>query len=82
MTDLFEKVEDSYIAKIDEAIVTAGRLLDLHDAPDDDEEATAELVEQRYHCGVCTASVVMETVWPAIEQYINFLKGYKNVTQQ
>ena len=71
--------DEQALLNIDKAIEQAGLLLDLADAPwGDSPEADAyreEVFEERFHCGVCTVRVVMETVWPAIEDYISDLKA-------
>jgi hypothetical protein len=68
-----------FLQKIDDAIEEAARVLDLCDAPKGDdlesEERREEMFEDRFHCGVCTVRVVMETIWPSIEEYIGDLKA-------
>lgn len=65
--------EEDYIAAIDHAIVKAGQLMDMADAPDDEGEYES-MFEDRFHCGTCVTRTVMETVWPSIQSYIDWLK--------
>lgn len=69
--------EDRLLARIDDAIEEAAKVMDLVDAPDDDERWAErdQLFEARHHCGTCQVRTVMEVVWPAIENYITYLKG-------
>ena len=68
--------EKSMLLLIDEGIRKAEQKMDMADAPDDDEsfEEAEALYEARYHCGVCVVREVMETVWPPVEAYIEFLQ--------
>jgi hypothetical protein len=61
------------LREIDDAIVRAGRLMDLADATT--EEQQADLYEHRYHCGTCVVRTVLDEVWPAISAYILALTG-------
>jgi hypothetical protein len=58
---------------VNAAVLEAGRLLDLEDVDLDDEDARNNAYVERHHCGVCTVNTVMEVVFPAINDYINFL---------
>jgi hypothetical protein len=65
----------AYLEKIDEAIVLAAAFCELADIDHEDDEAVANAYEDRFHCGVCTTRMVMETVWPAVEEYITHLQA-------
>jgi hypothetical protein len=66
--------EDQLLRAIDDAIVEAGRIMDLADIDMDDIEHDLAF-EARFHCGVCITRTVMEAVWPAIEDYHAYLRG-------
>jgi hypothetical protein len=66
-----------FLEAIDKAIISAAELLDMQDCDDDDDEYDL-LLESRHHCGTCETRTVMETVWPSIENYINYLKYRTN----
>lgn len=65
----------AFLEAIDAAIVAAGEFCELADIDPDDDDAVASAYEDRFHCGVCTTRVVMETVWPAVENYISHLQA-------
>jgi hypothetical protein len=67
--------EHDYLLAIDNSIIEAARLLELTDVADTDEDTIEQMWEDRHHCGTCTTRVVMETVWPSIENYINYVKA-------
>ena len=66
--------EDDFLAAIDAAIVQASNKMDLGDLEDASDFQVEETQEERFHCGTCITNTVMETVWPSIHNYINFLK--------
>ena len=70
--------DDYFLQKIDAAIKTAAHVMDLddvHDGGDIDDDYHEEMYEARHHCGTCQVRTVMETVWPAVECYIENLKA-------
>lgn len=73
---------DQYLEKIDAAFIQAGKIMDLDDLDPESEEYESEW-ENRYHCGVCVVRTVMESVWPAVEEYITALeKGEVDVSPE
>lgn len=86
-------LEEAHLRRIDAAIAEAERVMDLADiteasldipegaTPEDVEmaleEAHMRAYEDRFHCGTCTVRTVLETVWPSIEAYIEYLKHAK-----
>lgn len=68
---------EPFLEAIDKAIDRAGSLMDLMDVDceSDDYEVVAD---ERHHCGICMVRTVMEEVWPAVEDYINYLKYRTN----
>lgn len=71
---IHDVTEHDYLLSIDASIIEAARLLELTDVADEDEDAIHEMWEERHHCGTCTTRIVMETVWPTIEAYIDYVK--------
>ena len=68
-----------YLKLVDEAVVKAGQILELTEFEDADwSDDRDERYEEIYHCGTCTVRVVLETVWPAIEAYIDYSKRVDN----
>lgn len=66
---------DEFIDAIDESIRKAGEVMALEDVNDADEEQHDTIYDERHHCGVCQVRTVMETVWPSMKAYINWLEG-------
>lgn len=70
-----DAVEPDYLLRIDAAISEAGQVMDCADIdetiPDDE---VFDIWEQRHHCGTCMVRTVLETVWPSVEEYINWLR--------
>lgn len=70
--------QDEYYEKIDEAIVRAGKIMDLDDLdPEKNEEEYEIEWEARFHCGVCVVRTVMDNIWPSVEEYITALEEGK-----
>lgn len=70
--------DEYFLTKIDSAIQKAAVVMDLgdvYDGGDIDDEVHEEVYEARHHCGTCQVRTVMETVWPAVEDYIEHLKS-------
>lgn len=68
-------VEDQLIAAFNDAVEHAAYLLELGDVPDDaDEDFRFMVYEERHHCGTCMVNVVLETVWPSLDAYIDYLR--------
>lgn len=75
-SDEISVTEMAFLNAIDKAIIDAASLLEGADLPweaEDDEFYST--FEERHHCGTCMVRVVMETVWPAIDDYIEWLKS-------
>lgn len=74
-----EYKETQLLDVIDEKIERAAVLLECNDVDlSDEQEAELEmerLYEMRHHCGTCTVRTVMEEVWPAVQEYIDWLRG-------
>lgn len=68
--------ELSFLNAIDKAFVDAAAIMECSDldpeAEDDDVYAEYEM---RHHCGTCMVRTVMETVWPPVELYVEWLKS-------
>jgi hypothetical protein len=78
------KTELDFEENIDKCFLEAAKVLDMADLPDGiDDEELEFISEARFHCGTCTVRTVMEVVWPAIEEYIDWLKqGGNNEEEQ
>jgi hypothetical protein len=69
-------LDQPYLDKIDEAIREAAVVMELGDVAEELEGDDYETVyEARHHCGTCQVRTVLETVWPAIEEYVDYLKS-------
>jgi hypothetical protein len=79
MTDTTIVDDDQYfLEKIDTAISKAANVMelgDVYDGGEPDDDSYEDVWEARHHCGTCQVRTVMETVWPAIEDYIEHLKS-------
>jgi len=75
-----ESIMRKYLLEIDDKIVEAGKIMSLEDLSDDekDGEDSDTIYEERFHCGVCVTRTVMETVYPAISAYYDFLEASYN----
>ena len=68
--------ELSYLNSIDDSFVAAARIMECSDLDwEGDEEQSQDEYEARHHCGTCQVRAVMETVWPPIQAYIDWLKA-------
>ena len=64
-----------FLSRIDMAVEEAGRKMDCLDIDSDASEEEAEQIyEDRFHCGTCVVRTVMETVWPSVENYVDWLE--------
>jgi hypothetical protein len=74
---IFGVTENEYLLAMDRSIRRAERILALEDVPDadDDPEAFDEAYERIFHCEVCTVREVLEVVWPAAQEYIDWLRS-------
>lgn len=72
-TRTISATEHEFLDRIDAAVRLAGDRLELADVADEDEDTIWEIHEMRHHCGVCTTREVMETVWPEIEAYVDWM---------
>lgn len=68
--------DDEFREEIDLAITRAGFLMDMGDFAhlEEDTDESLDAMEARFHCGTCVVRTVMETVWPSIENYIEYLQ--------
>lgn len=74
-TPALDRAASMFSTKIDLAVIEAGKKMDCSDVSPDMSDEECELVyEQRFHCGTCVTRAVMETVWPPIEEYIEWLE--------
>lgn len=64
-----------YRDRIDASFAEAARILELRDLTDDDEDLAMDVYEERHHCGTCEVRTVMEIVWPAVEDYIAWIRS-------
>lgn len=68
--------EEEFLENIDKAIVQAAFVMDGADFSEElEDEEIMNLMEDRHHCGTCQVRTVMETVWPSVEEYIDWLKA-------
>lgn len=67
--------ELGYLNEIDRRIMRAANLMDCADVADADEEAAMDIYEERHHCGTCMVRTVLEEVWPAVDEYVDWLKS-------
>lgn len=73
-----KSIQETFIYAIDAKIVEAGEIMDLADLTDDEvdnADVHDTVYEERYHCGKCVVRTVMETVWPSVDEYLDFLEG-------
>lgn len=71
-----DRAASMFSTRIDLAVIEAGKKMDCLDvSPDMTDEECENLYEERFHCGTCVTRAVMETVWPSIEEYIQWLEG-------
>jgi hypothetical protein len=73
------KTDNDFLLLIDMAIERAGSIMDLDDLEYDETSEKSMLEyesewENRFHCGKCVVRTVMEEIYPAIDEYILFLK--------
>lgn len=72
------KTEEDFLEQIDESLVQAAKVLDMADLADGlSEDEYESIFEGRHHCGTCQVRAVMETVWPSIEEYVEWLSAKK-----
>ena len=67
-----DTTEQEYLKEIDKALEVASSLLDMTDCEDDEDYDS--IWEDRHHCGTCTTRFVMETIWPPLDRYFEYLK--------
>lgn len=71
-------IQEKFIYAIDDRVVEAGKILDMADLTEEESEnpdTYDSVYEERFHCGVCTVRTVMETVWPSVDEYLDYLEG-------
>lgn len=74
-TNNIDDTEMELLRKVDEAIVRAGELMELADVPDEDEDNYDTVYEARFHCGKCIVTTVMETIWPDLQNLMNYYEA-------
>jgi len=69
-----------YLLAIDDQIIEAGKIMSLDDLSDDEKDGDDfdTIYEERFHCGVCVTRTVMDTVYPSISAYYDFLEESYN----
>jgi hypothetical protein len=69
--------EAEHLAAIDGAVKAAERKLALVDGPDPDGDPDAyfDAWESIYHCETCLVRETLDVVWPAVQNYIDWLKS-------
>ena len=80
-----KSVQKNMLLAIDAKIVEAARVMELADIDEehpDDQELLDSVYEERFHCGTCIVTNVMEVVYPPISDYFDYLEAlaerYKN----
>ena len=69
------KTEEDFLENIDKTFVVAAQVMELADLNEGISDEEMDIAhEARHHCGTCEVRTVMEIVWPAVEEYINWLK--------
>lgn len=70
------KTEKELLENIDASFITAAKVLELGDVPEElEEDELNAIYESRHHCGTCMVRTVMEVVWPAVEEYLDWMQG-------
>jgi hypothetical protein len=65
--------EMKYMVAVDEAIKHAAKVMELADLDEDmDEDEKDSVYEDRFHCGTCMVRTVMETIWPDLNNLMDF----------
>ena len=65
--------EMKYMVAVDEAIKQAAKVMELEDLDEDmDEDEKDSIYEDRFHCGTCMVRTVMETIWPDLNNLMDF----------
>ena len=73
-----KSVQKNMLLAIDAKIVEAAKVMELADIDEeypDDQELLDSVYEERFHCGTCIVTNVMETVYPAIGEYFDYLEA-------
>ena len=73
-----KSIQEKFIYAIDDKIKEAGDIMDLADLTDDEADnpdVYDTVYEERFHCGKCVVRTVMETVWPSVDEYMDYLEG-------
>lgn len=73
-----KSIQKQMILAIDAKIIEAGDIMELADISDeheDDQEFIDSVYEERFHCGKCIVTNVMETVYPPIGEYFDYLEA-------
>ena len=68
--------EKELLFAVDAAIVRAGEIMEMADLPEGTTEDEYEAYyEQRFHCGKCIVSTVMETIWDDMKNLIDYYEA-------
>ena len=73
-----KSIQKKMILAIDAKIVEAGKVMELADISEeheDDQEFLDSVYEERFHCGTCIVTNVMEIVYPAVGEYFDYLEA-------
>jgi len=73
-----KSVQKKMLLAVDAKIVEAARVMELADIDEehpDDQELLDSVYEERFHCGTCIVTNVMEVVYPAIGEYFDYLEA-------
>lgn len=72
---MLNDMQTDFVNAVTQACGKAAELLALEDVDSSDEEEYDTIYNDRNHCEVCQVRTVMETVWPSMKAYINWLEG-------
>ncbi len=73
-----KSIQKKMILAIDSKIIEAGKVMELADISEeheDDQEFLDSVYEERFHCGTCIVTNVMEIVYPAVGEYFDYLEA-------
>jgi len=65
--------EMTLMQAVDKAIERAGEKMELADLPEDmDDDEKDSVYEERFHCGKCIVTAVMETIWDDLSALMDY----------
>ena len=63
---------------VDDAIKLAGDKMELEDLDEDmDDDEKDSIYEDRFHCGKCIVTTVMETIWDDLNNLMDYYEQVK-----